>query len=136
MRLRRSTPTPRREVELTGLINIVFLMLVFFLVAGALRPFSARDIELSKIAPDGGKSSAKGQLIAHADGRLTYLGAPVSLDSLPSVVLPSTVRNPQHAFVVVADARLDARALMAITRKLRLAGHEKIAVMSERARRP
>ncbi len=136
MRLRKTTPTSRKEVDLTGLINVVFLILIFFIVAGALRPFSARDIELTKIAPDVGSTVAPGHLVAHANGTLTYRGATVVLDDLIDVVVPPTDPFSRQPFIIVADARLNARTLMAITRKLKSAGHYTVAVMSERVRKP
>ncbi|MEO0619863.1 MAG: biopolymer transporter ExbD [Pseudomonadota bacterium] len=133
MRLRQSRVRHRREADLTGLINIVFLMLIFFIVAGALRPFSARDIELAKIEPDAGSSVAPSQLIAFEDGRITWRGVEIDLDQLEASVPVDAGRD---TMIVVADGRLDAARLMDIVRRLRAAGHRSVAVMSERARRP
>ncbi|MEO0619191.1 MAG: biopolymer transporter ExbD [Pseudomonadota bacterium] len=133
MRLRTSRAARRRDADLTGLINIVFLILIFFIVAGALRPFSARDIELAKIDPDAGSKVAPSRLIAFEDGRITWGGTEIELDALATVV---PVKTERDTMIIVADGRLDAARLLDIARRLRAAGHQSVAVMSERARRP
>ncbi|MEL6206235.1 MAG: biopolymer transporter ExbD, partial [Pseudomonadota bacterium] len=70
MRARRR----RAEREPTiALINIVFLMLIFFLVAGTLaRPLDP-DLTLVQTA-DLGPAGPPDALVVHADGRLSFRG--------------------------------------------------------------
>lgn len=134
MRLKNANPMRRKEFELTGLINVVFLILIFFIVAGALRPFSARDIELATIAPDAGQSVGPARLIVHADSTVVYRGQQISLEAIEHHIAPTTEQGPTEAFIVVADGRLEARQLLNITRKIKAAGHKTVSVMSERVK--
>jgi biopolymer transport protein ExbD len=73
MRRQRRT---RREPTVT-LINIVFLLLVFFVVAGTLAPPLDREVSLvttNDLPPDGPPDA----LVLHADGRLTWRGSAVA----------------------------------------------------------
>lgn len=135
MKLKAPAHIRTREPDLTSLINIVFLILIFFIVAGALRPFSARNIELTKIAADAAGAVAPGRLIAHADGRLTYRGADIALAELGPAVASEAARRSFETFVIVADARLPGSSLLAVIRKLRAARITPISVMSERERK-
>ena len=42
----KSPNKPGNEENLIPLINIVFLILIFFIVAGTIRPFSSKDIKI------------------------------------------------------------------------------------------
>lgn len=134
MRLKNQPRRSRHEADLTGLINIVFLILIFFIVAGALRPFSARNIELAKADGDMLGAVAPGRLIAYADGRLAYRGQEFSLDEFEALLASGSELDKSEVFTVVADAQLGSSTFLAIARRLKSAGFKSIVVMSERNR--
>jgi len=126
MRARR----PKSEREPTiALINIVFLMLIFFLVAGtlaqpldpALKLVSTADLEGSAPPPDA--------LVVHPDGRLSQGGSDVAdaetfLATLDDAAL-ETIR-------LVPDRDLPAAELVALARDLRAGGAQRVLIVSER----
>jgi biopolymer transport protein ExbD len=128
-----------REPDLTSLINIVFLILIFFVVAGALRPFSARDVRLAKVAQERAGQVSPGHLIVREDGRLTYRGADVSLEALGELVAgqaaPGSGGKAPAVFTLVADGRLPAKRLLEVSRVLKGAGVGRVALMVERSAR-
>lgn len=133
MRLRLSRTRPaRREPDLTSLINIVFLILIFFLVAGALRPFSARDVELAKVENRAADAVSPSTLVVHQDGRIVYRGEVVNLDDLEARLAAEADGKPM---TVVADGRLPGRRLLEVVAALEAAGAASVAVMVERGRR-
>ena len=132
MKLSKDSREYRREADLTGLINIVFLILIFFIVAGALRPHSARDIELTKVDGDAMSAVAPGRLIAYSDGRFSFRGKDLTLDEIGSLGLTASDDEKSEVFTVVADARLSSNDFLAVTRRLRAAGFTSIVVLSER----
>ena len=127
----------RRESDLTSLINIVFLILIFFVVAGALRPFSARDVALAKVAKGDAEAVSPGVLIVRRDGGLTYRGQDVDLATLAELVRVQMLRGSRPAalgvFTVVADGRLPAKRLLEVSGVLKGAGVERVALMVERS---
>ena len=132
MKLRNANKSRRREPDLTSLINVVFLILIFFIVAGTLRPFSARDIKLAKSHPDNTGVAKSAMLIAHADGRLSYRGEAISLEQV-GTRLGRDRGDPRTApLTIVADARLSAKRLLEITRALRGTGNNGVAILIER----
>ncbi len=127
----------RREPDLTSLINIVFLILIFFVVAGALRPFSARDVALAKVAKGDAEVVSPGVLIVRQDGRLTYRGQDVDLATLAELVRAQVSRRAlldgRGGFTIVADGRLPAKRLLDVSGVLKGAGVERVALMVERS---
>jgi biopolymer transport protein ExbD len=124
-----------REPDLTGLINIVFLILIFFIVAGAIRPFSAQDLELAKTPEQTTEATAPGRLIVHRDGRMQLGRSELGLEELPALLKAETSIDRSANFVVVADGRLPAERLLQIVAVLRAGGFQVISVMTERATR-
>ena len=69
------TRAPRLQREPTiALINVVFLMLVFFLIAGTVAAPIDDELSLIKTRDLDGTSPPEG-LVIHADGRLEAAGA-------------------------------------------------------------
>lgn len=130
----RTTRSSKREPDLTSLINIVFLILIFFIVAGTLRPFSARDIKLATVAPEATQAASPSTLIAHADGRITYAGRAVELVALTALVRARPGDGDARPFTIIADGRLPGDQLLGISRALRQAGIERVSVMVEKIR--
>lgn len=121
------------EPDLTGLINIVFLILIFFIVAGSLRPYSARDIELSK-APNQTQSAApRSSLVVQADGQILYHGGTVPFEELKATLESVGRDETGRPFVIVADKRADAARLLDIVAIAKSAGATNIAILTERA---
>ncbi|MCR9272579.1 MULTISPECIES: ExbD/TolR family protein [Mameliella] len=126
MRARRQ----KAEREPTiALINIVFLMLIFFLVAGTLARPLDKDLTLVRTAELDTTAPADA-LVIHADGRMTWRGA--SQDSAASFMtqLPAEARARLR---VIPDRDLNAADLVRIGRALRGAGAEKIVIVTEKA---
>src|SRR6056297_2084628 len=68
---------PARIEPTIALINVVFLMLVFFMVASTIAPPMDRNLSLVRTSDlDGG--APPDTLVVHPDGRLTYRGEAVA----------------------------------------------------------
>ncbi|MCH2165294.1 MAG: biopolymer transporter ExbD [Marinovum sp.] len=108
-----------------ALINIVFLMLVFFMVAGTLAAPIANDVSLVTTQDLEGRAPPD-TLVVHADGRLSYRGEDIEN--------PATFWSDQPEGVarIVPDRNLPANKLVAIARDLRIAGAAKVVVVTER----
>lgn len=119
---------PQREPTI-ALINIVFLMLVFFMVAGtlaqpldpALTLIKTRDLE-GRAPPDA--------LVVHADGRIEYRGT----DQQDVTTFLTNLEDKERTTIrLVPDRALPAQKLVTLTRELRAAGAQKVLLVTERA---
>jgi biopolymer transport protein ExbD len=123
--MRRRPPIRRTGEPTIALINVVFLMLIFFLVAGTIAPPPDAGLRLVSVvelepaaAPDG--------LVIRADGTTLHRGAPVSPEAVGAA--GGTVR-------LVPDRELPASDLVRIARALKAAGAEAVVVVGEQAAR-
>ncbi len=125
--MRRPREKSRREPTI-ALINIVFLMLVFFMVAGTLAQPLDRDLKLIRTADLEGRAPPDALVIAE-DGTLTYRG--VQILSADSFLLRLEDRA-QADIRLIPDRNLPAQDLVRITRELRGAGAGRVLIITER----
>lgn len=126
--MRRHRHSTRREPTI-ALINIVFLMLVFFMVAGTLsRPLDT-DLRLVRTAELDGRAPPD-TLVVHADGRLTYRGETVASAEVFYAARPEEERDRVR---VVPDEAVSAVTLVNLARDLRVAGASTVVIVTQRA---
>ncbi|SEL04087.1 biopolymer transport protein ExbD [Roseovarius azorensis] len=125
--MRRIAPRFRREPTI-ALINIVFLMLIFFMAAATLAPPLDGDLRLVRTADLDGRAPPDA-LVVHADGRLTYRGAALPDADAYIVRLPD---NAREIVRIVPDADLFAQDLVRLGEELRRAGAGRVVIVTER----
>ncbi|WP_179381011.1 ExbD/TolR family protein [Jannaschia marina] len=120
-------PTARHRAEPTiALINVVFLMLIFFLVAGTVAPPLRPDLTLARVAGLDGRAPPDA-LVLDAAGALWFRGAATD----PAAHL-ETLGAEGRAVRIVPDRAVPASRLVEVTLALRAAGAEQVFVVTER----
>ncbi|MDX8350494.1 biopolymer transporter ExbD [Cognatiyoonia sp. IB215446] len=122
--------TRKKKAEPTiALINIVFLMLIFFLVAGTLAQPLEGDLELVETQALEGREPPDA-LVIKADGGLSHRGAP-----LPDVAafLQDKTDDDLVEVRIVPDRALSADRLVTVSRNLREGGAQSVIIVTERA---
>lgn len=127
MAVRSSHTRPKPEPTI-ALINIVFLMLIFFMIAGALTPPLDSEVSLVETADLDGRSPPDAAVI-RADGTLILRGAEVSPDAVVAAATEGDVR-------LIPDRALPATDLMRHVNDLRVAGAEAVWIITERGMQP
>lgn len=121
----RLVAAPRKPGEPTiALINIVFLMLVFFLIAGSLAPRPDADIELINLeAID--TEPPREALVMLPDGALRLDGQDIDLDAaVAQLAEESQVR-------LLPDRAAPAAQLIAVAQALRAAGAASLVIVTQ-----
>ncbi len=125
--MQRRRRTSDREPT-TALINIVFLMLIFFLVAGTLAQPLDKGLSLVRTA-DLDRQSPATALVVHVDGRMTYRGADIVS---AEAHLASLTEEERVRVRIVPDRDLPAQDLVQLGRALRTAGAKSVVLVTER----
>lgn len=133
MQLSAASPPAKKSEPTIALINVVFLMLVFFLIAGTLAPPLDRDVTLVKASDLEGREPPDA-LVVHSDGTMTFRGEAVATESALSVL--GKPGKPQEegetAVRLVPDRDLPAVKLVEIGDALREAGAKRVFIVTER----
>lgn len=117
---------PRGDHGLVPLINVVFLLLAFFMIAGQIQRSDAvrvaPPVSISETVP----AERRLELVVVADGTVYLEGEAVPLEELVSAL---TASNPDGRDILVkADADLEVTRLEAILEELLRAGASRAAL--------
>jgi len=127
--MRFAAPIRRTETENTlPLINVVFLLLIFFMVAGRLSesdPFVVIPPQSSSEVPPGERDLV---MHIHADGRIAVEGSAVALEDLGAEV--ARLLPDGGAVRLKADGNTDASLVVGAMEALRDAGVERLNLLT------
>ena len=115
------------NVDLTPMIDMVFILLIFFLVTASFSKMSAVDIE----RPNGSTNDLQGSvsLVISIDAQngVWLEGDPVDIRKLRSRV--KTLSSGEHTSVILnADRSVNTGRLIEVLDQVRLAGVDNVAV--------
>jgi len=133
--MRLLPPRPRgsadSDTRLIPLINIIFLMLIFFMVAGRI---SAQKTSPSLTLPD---SELEQPAAEHAvvlemtrDERLLLDGAALRTEALPATLRELHAGNPETRLQLALDRELTAAAINPVLAALRASGLAHVELIS------
>ena len=124
-------PLPRRRSSepMIALINIVFLMLVFFLVAAAIAPPLDHGVTLVNATELEGRAPPDAAII-RADGTMVFRGAEITSEEYLAERLSENGGATQLR--LIPDRDLPAVQLLSVATELRRAGATEIWVVTER----
>lgn len=127
------TEPPRRQFEtLVPLINVVFLLLIFFLLAGTMQPSDKVAVALPEGTLNDSARHVPTTLIVEADG-FVWLGDRVMDAKLAGHMIESFLGEQETKRVAIkADENAPAEALLLLMEGLREAGVEEVTIMTER----
>ena len=133
MRLARPPKRSPQESTIT-LINVVFLMLIFFLIAGTLTPPLDKDVTLISTLESDQAEPPDARFVT-ADGVMRARGGEVTAGGYVAAIRQKDLLLPEDPVTVkiAADRDLPAERLIAIVGELRDAGAARITVVTERA---
>ncbi|MEL7473905.1 MAG: biopolymer transporter ExbD [Planctomycetota bacterium] len=129
MRIRRGSPEPR--LEMAPLIDVVFLLLTFFVFAMVLM---VRVETLGVRLPElqAGESASSGEIISivvNADGAIALDGEPIERASLLEIVRSRLERTPDARVALLLDVDGRVGEALAVFDELRRGGVENVDVL-------
>ncbi|WP_170361612.1 ExbD/TolR family protein [Ruegeria arenilitoris] len=122
--IRHDRPSRKRDSTIP-LINVVFLMLIFFLIAGTVAQPLDPDLELVNTSDLDGREPPDA-LVLHADGTLSFRGTPTD----PQTYMTDRGEDPVR---IVPDRNVSGARLIEVTGALRRLGATAVFAVTERA---
>jgi biopolymer transport protein TolR len=130
LRLQRRAADP--DARVLPLINIVFLLLIFFMITGHMSASSPFEMEPVQSAGAGQPRAEDLTVFMAADGRLAVSDSLVSARELETLVR-TRVDAPAGGELKVrlqADGRTEATQVVAVMERLRAAGVERLELLT------
>ncbi len=133
MKLRSTSERDYKEPAIVPLVNIVFLLLIFFMILGRITAPEALDVT-PPFSTGGGQIDNQRDIVVliSADGRLALEDAEMEQDLLLSAVSKSLEEDPSARVRIKADSSLDAVTLIRLMELLKETGVKALLLLVER----
>lgn len=133
MRINPPSEDHRVEVTVVPMVNVVFLLLIFFMLVGRIAP--SEELEVSPPLSLSGQmlNGEPVRIIVAKDGQIAIEKDKLEASDLSQVMAEMLQQNPERSFQLKADAGLEANRLIHIMEILRQAGVRELTLLTERA---
>jgi biopolymer transport protein ExbD len=119
------------DVNVTPLLDIVFIMLIFFIVTSTFVKEPGVDINRPEAATSTERRLASIIVAISEDDEIWINKERVELDEVKAIVEQLVRENPKGTAVVQADAKSKTRLLVEVVTQIRATGVEDVAVSTE-----
>ena len=135
MRLSRRRPKPTTQLNMTPMIDIVFLLIIFFMTVSQVSEVNRQPLELPKLAGSVDQEPAAMTVNVRENGQLVVYGREASLDEFTVLVgdrLAELEGQAERLSVIVrGDARGSSRGVNDVVRKLTEQGIARVRLAVE-----
>lgn len=129
--MRFEPPRPRNDEErILPLINVVFLLLIFFMLAGRIAASDPFDITPPRSASESQAGPRDMLVLVDGEGRLALDGEVMDEARLAETVAERVVGQEQVRVRLKADSRAEAAGVVAVMEILREAGVERLKLLT------
>ena len=133
MRRRFKKKSDESEINITPMLDIVFIMLIFFIVTTSFVKEISIDINRPTKSPI--KEQKKSDVISvriSAEGQVFVQDRLINLDAVRANIESNLALKPQASVVVVSDRDADAGFLVKVIDQSRLAGASNVSLASQK----
>lgn len=134
MRIPRTERARGEEEAIVPLINVVFLLLIFFMLVGTLAPPDRLPVDPPISATEEAADTEGLVIILDADGRLAVDDDVLPLDPLTDRVAERLADQPALSVRVKADAAAPSGALVDLLDRLQSLGLERVVLLTTQHR--
>ncbi len=131
MRRQRRSSVEEDEVNLTPMLDVVFIMLIFFIVTASFVKESGMDVNRPDAATAVVKPRGNILVAITPSGQIWIDKRQVDVRSVRANIERLYAENPQGAVVIQADSESKNGLLVAVMDAAKLAGVENISIAAE-----
>jgi biopolymer transport protein ExbD len=131
MRFRRRNTDDDQDIDISPLIDMVFILLIFFMVSTTFVKDSELDIERPGAKSANQASTKALRVYVNEEGRVHVDGNPVKSWMLQSRVKQLLAGSSEGQVLVVVDRRVSSEKLLHVVDQCRLAGAEHVGVATQ-----
>ncbi|MBK6511770.1 MAG: biopolymer transporter ExbD [Haliea sp.] len=133
MSARRHIPAQEdTELDMTPMLDIVFIMLIFFIVTTSFVKESGVTVNTPQAATAANQQNANIFIAITASGEVWIDRRPVDPRSVRAIVARLHADNPEGSVIIQSDADAATGTLVDVMDQVRLAGVEGIAIAADK----
>ena len=131
MRRHRARRIEGEEVNLTPMLDVVFIMLIFFIVTASFVKESGIDVNRQEAASAEPQETANILVAISESGQVWIDKRPIDIRAVRANIERLHAENPKGSVVIQADKRSENGILVQVLDAARLAGVENVALATE-----
>jgi len=120
------------DINMGPLIDMVFLLLIFFVVTTSFVKESGIDVQRSTAATAETKERGNIMVGLSPEGDVYFEGKKVDVRSLRALIERSLAEDPESAVVIVADKASETGDVVQVMDQCRLAGAKEVSLAAKR----
>ena len=133
MTVRRHLPTPEEtELDMTPMLDIVFIMLIFFIVTTSFVKESGVTVSSPSAQSASEQESVNIYIAITAAGEVWIDRKPVDPRSVRAIVARLHADNPEGSVIIQSDEEATTGILVEVMDQVRLSGVEAIAIAADK----
>lgn len=119
------------DLDLIPLINVVFMLLIFFMVAGTIENIDIFDVTVPKSENSTDKIPSKTVIYIAADGKIAVNDDMVAESDLKTIISTLFINNPEQEVTIKADFEVPAKKLVTIMNLIEKSGGKRISLVTQ-----
>jgi len=122
----------RKEINLIPLINIIFLLLTFFMVAGTIDKVGPFALKLPDASRKGNAKPQRASIIyMHKDGRIAVNNDLVTKKDFQTIVNTLVLENKGQELIIKADSEVASSNLIWVMRVIENVGGSDVSIITK-----
>ena len=113
------------------LINIVFLLLIFFLVAGAIREVEPVEVDPPRSLVEAESVTDALTIYVASDGRIALGATMLDRNAFDLAIAAAVAADPDQPIRIVADRDVEAVKVISILETLRASGSSRVKLVTQ-----
>lgn len=120
-----------QEVSLIPLINVIFLLLIFFMVAGTVEGIDIFEVDLPKSSEARAKPPIPSIVYLSEDGRIAVNNDIVKQENLKTIISTLFIDNPSQKITVKSDGKVPMNKLVHIMNIIEESGGIEVSLVTQ-----
>lgn len=130
----KSTKSASCELNIIPLINVIFLLLIFFMIAGRLeKPDTIETTPPMSLSSEIEESFNSAVVYIQKDGQIAVNEDIVALKDLKTIITAILLNTPNREITIKADAKTEANKLIEILNIIEKSGGKNISLITQTA---
>lgn len=127
----RKRQAQQAEIDMTPMLDIVFIMLIFFIVTTTFVKESGIEVNPPEAQTRKQQDNTSILVAINADGDVWIDNRLIDIRSVRTVIARLHAQNPEGAVIIQSDENARTRELVSVMDQIRLAGVEKVAIAAQ-----
>lgn len=128
---RKHSSAEDANIDLTPMLDVTFIMLIFFIVTTSFVKEAGLDVRKPEAATTEAKQRASIMIAVSETGQVWMQKRQIELDAVRPLVEAAKAENPEGSAMIIADRGAPAGIVIAVMDQARLGGVTDIAIAAQ-----